>query len=127
MVAPQYGITGYEEDKHFMAETLNATCAICGKKYHACNTCSSIKTFKPWRTITDSIDCYKIYQIVYDYTNKIIDKDKAKELLGDCVMPDTFQLHIKKVIKEIMNVDKVKKTTSKKTSITVEETKDNEQ
>ena len=109
-----------------MAETLNATCAICGKTYHACNTCSSIKTFKPWRTITDSINCYKIYQIVYDYTNKIIDKDKAKELISDCVMPDTFQPHIKKVINEIMDVDKVKKTTSKKTSITVEETKDNE-
>ena len=55
-----------------------------------------------------------------------MDKDKAKELLGDCVMPDTFQPHIKKVINEIMDVDKVKKTTSKKTSITVEETKDNE-
>ena len=41
-------------------------------------------------------------------------------------MPDTFQPHIKKVINEIMDVDKVKKTTSKKTSITVEETKDNE-
>ena len=35
-------------------------------------------------------------------------------------------MRMEKVINEIMDVDKVKKTTSKKTSITVEETKDNE-
>ena len=89
-----------------MAENLNATCAICGKKYHACATCKSTITYKPWRTITDTIDCYKIYMIVYDYEKKIITNDKAKEMLSNCKMPETFQPHIKKVIDEIMGEQK---------------------
>lgn len=51
-----------------MAEYLNATCSICGKKYHLCSTCENIKTFAPWRNITDTIDCYKIFLVLSEYT-----------------------------------------------------------
>ena len=55
-----------------MSESLNATCAVCGERYHICNACKSVKTYKPWRTITDSAQCYKLYLIVHDYNNGMI-------------------------------------------------------
>lgn len=85
-----------------MSEVLNNTCAICGKKYKECNTCKKIKTYKAWRTIADTEECFKIYSVLYDYNRGTIDKSKAKELLKSCRMPETFQSHIKKVIDEIM-------------------------
>lgn len=99
-----------------MSKELNASCAICKKKYHVCNSCKSTKKIKPWRTITDTIDCYKIYMIIYNYKNKSISKDDAKKQLEECTMPDTFQDHIKKVIDEIMGTDKKNKIEIKKGS-----------
>lgn len=89
-----------------MSENLNGTCAICGEKYHVCSTCKSIKTFMPWRTITDTIDCYKIYMIVSDYDKGRTTKEKAKEELESVTLPKTFQPHIKKVVDEILGVEK---------------------
>lgn len=89
-----------------MSEKHNATCAICGKKYTSCFVCENVKTFKPWRTITDTIGCYKIYMAIHDYNNGNISKSKVKELLEQCTMPDTFQPHIKKEIDKIMAVPK---------------------
>lgn len=99
-----------------MSEILNSTCDICGKKYHTCITCKSVKTFKPWRTITDTIECYKIYMIIHDYTNNAITREKAKEELSACVLPSELQPHIKNVIDEIMNVEKTT-VKSKKTEV----------
>ena len=101
-----------------MSENLNATCAICGEKYHVCRPCRETKVFKPWRTITDSINCYKIYIIIHDYTNKKITKEKAKEQLSECTIPETLQPHIADVITDIMSVQNITKkksvTSSKK-------------
>lgn len=85
-----------------MSEVLNATCSICGEKYHVCNSCRNTKSFTPWRSVADSINCYKIYTIVHEYTYKVLTKKQAREKLNDCIMPKTFQLHIKTVIDEIM-------------------------
>ena len=108
-----------------MSEKHNATCAIYGKKYTSCFVCENVKTFKPWRTITDTIGCYKIYMAIHDYNNGNISKSKAKELLEQCTMPDTFQPHIKKEIDKIMAVPK---RSIRKVANTEEtkETKDNE-
>lgn len=104
-----------------MSENLNATCAICGEKYHVCRPCRETKVFKPWRTITDSINCYKIYIIIHDYTNKKITKEKAKEQLSECTMPKTLQPHIADVIADIMSVQsntkKKSATSSEKANI----------
>lgn len=97
-----------------MAKELNAICSICGEKYYVCNTCKSVKTLKPWRTITDTIDCYKIYMIIHDYKNSIITKENARKMLEECVLPKTFQPHIKMVIDEIMTSEKKPKTEIKK-------------
>ena len=114
-----------------MSKDLNATCAICGKKYHVCNTCRETKTIKPWRSITDTIDCYKIYMIIYQYDRKEIGKEEAMEMLNSLTIPDTLQDHIKKVIEEIKNGDDVdqtniKKVTSKKGASSTAKVKNNE-
>ena len=97
-----------------MANEFNATCSICGDRYYVCSTCKSTKTLKPWRTITDTVDCYKIYMIIHDYKIGTITKENAKKMLDKCSMPNKFQPHIKAVIDEIMVVDKKDKLETKK-------------
>jgi hypothetical protein len=97
-----------------MSKELNATCSICGERYHVCNTCKSVKTLKPWRTITDTVDCYKIYMIIHDYKNNILTKENARRKLNECTMPQIFLPHIKAVIDEIMSHEKKIKTETKK-------------
>lgn len=97
-----------------MSKELNATCSICGERYHVCNTCKSIKTLKPWRTITDTIDCYKIYMIIHDYKNGVLTKENARKKLDECALPNKIQKHIKAAIDEIMSADKKVKSETKK-------------
>ena len=86
-----------------MSEILNATCAICNTKYHMCETCKSIKSFQPWRTVTDTLPHYTIYLTLAEYT-KTGNKEKAKEELQKCDLTglETFDKDIRKVIKEII-------------------------
>ena len=92
-----------------MAQELNATCDICGKKYHLCNSCKEVKSFTPWRTVTDTMQHYIIFLTLSEYT-KTKDKEKAKEELSKCDLSelDTFNENIKTVIKEIMAEGKEK-------------------
>lgn len=98
-----------------MAEYLNAKCAICDKKYHLCKTCEDVKTFSPWRTVTDTIDCYKIFLVLSEYT-KTKNKEQAKKELNTCNLKekDAFAPHIKAAIDEIMAEPEVKVETSTK-------------
>lgn len=98
-----------------MAEYLNAKCAICDKKYHLCKTCEDVKTFSPWRTVTDTIDCYKIFLVLSEYT-KTKNKVQAKKELSTCSLKekDTFAPHIKTAIDEILAEPEVKVETSTK-------------
>lgn len=97
-----------------MAEELNATCAICGTKYHMCGTCRDTISYMPWRTITDTTNCYKIYMIIYEYNHQIITKKQAKEMLENVTMPSQFQPHIEKAINKIMAEDpKTEKVNTK--------------
>ena len=56
-----------------MSQELNATCDICGKKYHVCNSCKEVKSFTPWRTVTDTMQHYLIFLALSEYTKN---KDK---------------------------------------------------
>ena len=98
-----------------MAEYLNAKCAICDKKYHLCKTCEDVKTFSPWRTVTDTIDCYKIFLVLSEYT-KTKNKEQAKKELSTCNLKekDIFAPHIKAAIDEIMAEPEVEVKTSTK-------------
>ena len=92
-----------------MAQELNATCDICGKKYHICSSCKEVKSFTPWRTVTDTMQHYFIFLALSEYT-KTKDKEKAKEELSKCDLSelDTFNENIKTVIREIMAEGKEK-------------------
>ena len=92
-----------------MAQELNATCDICGKKYHICSSCKEVKSFTPWRTVTDTMQHYIIFLALSEYT-KTKDKEKAKEELSKCDLSelDTFNENIKTAIKEIMAEGKEK-------------------
>lgn len=99
-----------------MTETnINAHCSICGKGYHLCQTCSDQKTIKPWRSVTDSIEHFKIYTVIHGYT---ISKDKeiAKKELRKCDLTelDSFNSEIKTVITEILDEPEKTKVSSKK-------------
>ena len=94
-----------------MALENNAVCAICGKPYRVCHTCQNIKSFLPWRTITDTLPHYIIYLAIYNY-NLTKDKVKAKAELSECDLTElnNFDKDVKKIIEEIkIDVDLYKK------------------
>ena len=99
-----------------MSQELNATCDICGKKYHICSSCKEVKSFTPWRTVTDTMQHYLIFLVLSEYT-KTKDKEKAKEELSKCDLSelDTFNENIKSAIKEIMAEEKNVETVSEET------------
>lgn len=101
-----------------MSQELNATCDICGKKYHICSSCKEVKSFTPWRTVTDTMQHYLIFLALSEYT-KTKDKEKAKEELSKCDLSelDTFNENIKTAIKEIMaeGKEKIVETVSEET------------
>ena len=99
-----------------MSQELNATCDICGKKYHICSSCKEVKSFTPWRTVTDTMQHYIIFLALSEYT-KTKDKEKAKEELSKCDLSelDTFNENIKSAVKEIMAEEKNVETVSEET------------
>lgn len=109
---------------------INAHCSICGEGYHICNTCKNEKKFKPWRTVTDTIEHYKIYMAIHGYT-VTKNKEQAKVELQNCNLSDmdSFKSEIKSVIKEIMSepvkVKPVSRMKKNKADVT-EEVQDND-
>lgn len=98
-----------------MSNTNNAICSICGNPYKICNSCLEQKTFKPWRTVTDTIEHYKIYMAIHGYTISN-NKEKAKDELKKCDLSglENFNPEIKKVIKDILTKPKATKAVLKK-------------
>jgi len=93
---------------------INAHCSICGKGYYLCRSCKNEKKFKPWRTVTDTIEHYKIYMAIHGYT-VTKNKDTAKAELQNCDLSDmsSFRDEIKEVINEIMTEPVKEKSTSR--------------
>lgn len=87
-----------------MEEYLNAVCDICGKKYHVCGACKKTREFTPWRKIADSINCYKIFMILSEYSNGHTNKETAKQKLAGCDLTDleNFRPGIRDTIQKIM-------------------------
>ena len=98
---------------------INHWCVLCGTGYHACDSCNKEKTFTPWRTLTDTIEHYKIFTVLKDYNNKMIDRGRAKELLSglDLSGKENYKESAKKVLADIymsVNVEPVNTDTSPK-------------
>ena len=82
---------------------INHYCVVCGVGYHACDSCVKEKTFTPWRTLTDTIEHFKIFMVLKDYNNKMIDRDQAKNLLSnvDLSGKENFKDSIKRLLADI--------------------------
>lgn len=82
---------------------INHWCVVCGNGYHACDSCTNTKSFTPWRTLTDTIEHFKIFTILKDFNNGLITKERAKELLSDLDLSgkDNFKDSAKKVLIDI--------------------------
>lgn len=105
-----------------MAEN-NAVCSICGKAYHLCLSCSDAMKLHPWKTYTDSQECFKVFQVVRGFSTGVYTKDEAKEKLQNVDLKDlnSFRPHIKKIVKDILKEDKVVIKTAEKIENTVVE------
>lgn len=86
------------------SQYLNATCSICGEKYHMCASCKDLMALQPWKIHTDTAEHYKIYQVLLGYNTKVYDiaEAKAKLLNIDLSDKDTYATEIKEVINEIL-------------------------
>lgn len=109
-----------------MSEKSNAKCSICGTRYHICNDCNNAVSFTPWRTIACSINCYKIFLAINDYTNGRSSKSETKSILYNCDLSemDSFEKNIKDAIVTILQDDVVrgaKKRTQNKANMDIME------
>lgn len=110
-----------------MGNIINAHCAICGCGYYLCKSCQDQKKIKPWRSVTDTIEHYKIYMAIYGYTISG-NKELAQSELQKCNLEglNNFNSEIKSVINEILNEPEVKASTRKKKNYVESQTDKNE-
>ncbi len=87
-----------------MKNKKNHVCLICGKPYRACQSCENVKSFQPWRTITDTLTCYKIFLILNSYSNGYTNRTEAKEQLSSCDLSqlDSFIPHIQESVRQLL-------------------------
>lgn len=91
----------------------NATCAICGKKYHLCIHCDKTKdNWKSWKVIVDTSNCHEIFKVLNDYNFKKITKLEARKLLKEIDLSEknTFRESVRNQIDEIMAAKRKKAT-----------------
>ena len=105
-----------------MAEN-NAVCSICGKAYHLCLSCSDAMKLHPWKTYTDTQECFKVFQVVRGFSTGVYTKDEAKEKLQNVDLKDinSFRPHIKKIVKDILKEEKAVVKAAEKIENTVVE------
>ena len=99
-----------------MSKKINHWCIICGKGYHACDSCDEIQSFTPWRKLACSPEHYKLYIL--------ITKEEVKSMLVniDLTGMKDFKESTKKVLDEILKEDiPVRKSSKKKIAETVAE------
>ena len=101
-------------------EKNNAVCSICGKEYYMCLSCSDAMKLHPWKTHTDTQECFKVFQVVKGFSTGVYTKDEAKEKLQNVDLKDinSFRPHIKKIVKDILKEEKpIVKTVEKVESV----------
>ena len=102
-----------------MSNKINHWCVVCGTGYHACDTCDEIKSFTPWRALTDTVEHYQIFLILKQFNNGIIDKEEAKSMLSglDLSKRDTFKESAKNVLNEIFKEEAQTRKSVRKKSV----------
>ena len=102
------------------SQYLNATCDICGTKYHMCASCKDLMKLEPYKLHTDTAEHYKIYTILLGYNTGVYDIAEAKAKLQnvDLSDKDTFVKEIKEVIDMIMAYEESVEVEPKKVNPT---------
>ena len=99
-----------------MAKEINHWCVLCGKGYHACDSCQEVRLFTPWRALTDSSDHFKVFMTLKNYHNGFISKDEAREFLTqvDISDKDTYKESSRQLINEILKDNNQSRKISKR-------------
>lgn len=105
-----------------MSEQINAHCTVCGKGYHMCLSCKDKMRMSPWKIHTDSAEHYKIHQIIHGFSTKVYTEDEVRSKLQNVDLSDleTFKPHIKAIIKDILEKEKVVENTHVEKEVIVE-------
>lgn len=92
----------------------NSICAICGKAYYACKSCGEYKRLYPWKMFTDTLEHYKIYQIIHGYSIGVYDKQETKAKLQNVDLSDLNTLieSIQTIIKDILGMNNIQGSQS---------------
>ena len=119
-----------------MAEKNNAVCSICGSPYHLCLSCKDSMKLHPWKIHCCSSECYKTFQIVKGFNNKVYTKEEARSKFKNVDLENlkNFVPHIKKIVEDIIkeekpvveNIISPKKKTYKTSEVVVDEKIDDE-
>ncbi|MDE6530880.1 MAG: hypothetical protein K2K96_08910 [Lachnospiraceae bacterium] len=99
-----------------MANQETATCVVCGRQYRACLSCKNQINLKPWKSITDTMECYKIFLVITQYNNGYTSREEArKQLEAIPYNEDILSESVRNKIKEIMSapVEQTKKQQTK--------------
>lgn len=87
-----------------MGNQETAVCIVCGKRYQACLSCKDRIRQKPWKSITDTIDCYKIFLAITQYNNGYTTKEETiKHLEAIHYDEENLSESVRNRIKEIMS------------------------
>jgi hypothetical protein len=92
-----------------MAEKNNATCSICGSKYHVCLSCKDAMKLHPWKIHCCSADCFKVFQVVKGFSTNVYTKDEFRSKLKNIDLSnlENYREHIKALIKDVLKEDSV--------------------
>lgn len=97
-----------------MAIKTKSTCVVCGSEYDVCLSCKDQDRIKPWRSIADSVDCYKIFLALSQYSNGYISKDEAKRQLGQIQYnKNTLKEEVHAKVDEIMHTENERANSKK--------------
>lgn len=66
---------------------------------------------QPWKDVTDTAECYKVFQVVKGYSTGVYTKDEFKSKLKNIDLSnlENFRDHIKALIKDALKEETVKK------------------
>lgn len=97
-----------------------AVCSICGKEYRACLSCKEKMKIMPWKRLTDTEECYKIFLTLQSYTNKNTTKEEARSALEKVKFnKEELKPHIQAAIDEIFAKDPEEDESAKQDEVTV--------
>ena len=87
-----------------MEKKNNAICSVCGKDYHKCLSCRDLIKLQPWKVLTDTAECYKVFQAVRGYNAGVYTKEEFKSKLKNIDLSnlENYRENIKTLIKDTL-------------------------